>query len=197
MSLVRKSSMGEKKIGADQENRSPSLGPLTAEGKEHSCAPLVCHGRRGVWPYHSPGSYVDSHDPGAGNGFCRCRTRNDPTRAGSGVLSMASGGSKRNCSRKKMLKKGVRSRNVYENIRNSDRMPDGKADIFGDMTRFLQKKAACGGQLEAIGRKGDHRERSKLLAANGQSPAEGKRRRQPIAYPAHPYRRIMTMELVF
>ena len=159
MSLVRKSSMGEKKIAADQENRSPSLGPLTAEGKEHSCAPLVCHGRRGVWPYHSPVSYVDSHDPGAGNGFCRCRTRTDPTREGCGVLSMASGGSKRNCSRKKMLKKGVRSRNVYENIRKCDKMPDKISDIFGDVTQFFKKDAACNAPLGATRRGSDHLQR--------------------------------------
>jgi hypothetical protein len=43
---------------------------------------------------------------------------------------------------KKMLKKDVRSRNVYENKGNNDKMTDEKSDIYVDMTRLLQKKAA-------------------------------------------------------
>ena len=42
---------------------------------------------------------------------------------------------------KKMLKRAVRSRNVYENKGNKDKVPDAKSDIYVDMTRLLQKKA--------------------------------------------------------
>jgi len=35
---------------------------------------------------------------------------------------------------KKMLKRGVRSRNVYENKGNKDKVPDEKSDIYVDMT---------------------------------------------------------------
>ena len=197
MSLVRRSSMREKKIAANQENRSPSLGPLTAEGKEHNRAPLVCHIRRGTWPMNSPGSYVNSLDPRTANRFCRCRAWNDPTRVACGVLSMPLGGLKGNCSRKKMLKKAVRSRNVYENNRNSDRMPDAKSDIFGDMTRFLQKKAAYDAQLEAVGHRSDYRERLRLVAANGQRPGKGERDSWLHIYVTRRYRGMTTFELAF
>ena len=43
---------------------------------------------------------------------------------------------------KKMLKTGVRSRNVYENKETKDKVPDEKTDICVDMTRLLQRKAA-------------------------------------------------------
>ena len=43
---------------------------------------------------------------------------------------------------KKMLQKDERSHYVYENKRNKDKMPDEKTDIYVDMTRLLQKKAA-------------------------------------------------------
>jgi len=39
---------------------------------------------------------------------------------------------------KKMLKKWDRSRYVYENKQNSDKMPGEKSDIYVAMTRFLQ-----------------------------------------------------------
>jgi len=175
VSLVRKSSMKEKTIAANQENRSPSLGPLSVEGKDHSRTTPACHARRGTWPSHRPGSSVDPPDPRAANGFCRCGAANGPIREECGVLSMISGGSKGKGSRKKMLKRAVRSRNVYENIRNSDIMTDGKSDIFGDMTRFLQNIAACGAQLGAIGHRSEYRQSSKLVAANGQRPGEGER----------------------
>ena len=41
---------------------------------------------------------------------------------------------------KKMLKKDVRSRNVYENKGNKDKVPDEKSDIYVNMTRILQKR---------------------------------------------------------
>ena len=69
---------------------------------------------------------------------------------------------------KKMLKKAIRSRNAYENNRNSDRMPDGKSDIFGDMTCFLRKKAACGAPLGAIGHKSEYERTKNLVASKGQ-----------------------------
>jgi len=43
---------------------------------------------------------------------------------------------------KKMLKIYERSRNVYENKRTSDKMPNGKSDIYVEMMRFLQKGEA-------------------------------------------------------
>ena len=43
---------------------------------------------------------------------------------------------------KKMLKRDVRSRNVYENKGNNDKMPDEKTDISVDLTRLSLKKAA-------------------------------------------------------
>ena len=48
----------------------------------------------------------------------------------------------RNSPKKKMLKRGVRSRNVYENKGNKDKGPNEKSDIYVDMTRLLHKKAA-------------------------------------------------------
>ena len=41
-----------------------------------------------------------------------------------------------------MLEKDERSHYVYENKGNKDKVPDGKTDIYVDMTRLLQKKAA-------------------------------------------------------
>ena len=43
---------------------------------------------------------------------------------------------------KKMLQKDERSHNVYENKGSKDKVPDEKTDIYVDMTRLLQKKAA-------------------------------------------------------
>ena len=48
---------------------------------------------------------------------------------------------------KKMLKKYVRSRNVYENKQNMDKMPDEKSGIYVDMTRVLQKNAPYDGHV--------------------------------------------------
>ncbi len=45
--------------------------------------------------------------------------------------------------RKKMLKRYDRSRYVYENKQNMDKMPDEKSGIYIDMTRVLQKNAPC------------------------------------------------------
>jgi len=54
---------------------------------------------------------------------------------------------------KKMLKRGVRSRNVYENKGTEDKVPDENSDIYVDMTRLLHEKAAydrksCGSSAE-------------------------------------------------
>jgi len=73
---------------------------------------------------------------------------------------------------KKMLEKDERSHYVYEKKGNKDKVSNGKSDIYVDMTRLLQRKAAydskscglsaetmrvsllCGWSLEA-GRRGD------------------------------------------
>jgi len=41
-----------------------------------------------------------------------------------------------------MLEKYERTHYVYENKGSIDTLPDGKSDIYVDMTRLLQKKAA-------------------------------------------------------
>ena len=41
-----------------------------------------------------------------------------------------------------MLQKDERTHYVYENKGNKDKVPDEKTDIYVDMTRLLQKKAA-------------------------------------------------------
>jgi len=54
--------------------------------------------------------------------------------------------------RKKMLISYVRSRNVYENKGNSDKMPGEKADFFGNWTNneatFWPPRARKDGQIE-------------------------------------------------
>ena len=49
---------------------------------------------------------------------------------GCAALSMSSGRFGGEYSKKKMLEKDVRSRNVYENKGNTDKMPGKKSDIF-------------------------------------------------------------------
>ena len=52
-------------------------------------------------------------------------------------------------STKKMLPSDVRSRNVYENKGNVDKMSDEKSDIFGNVRRILQKITDSEGQFAA------------------------------------------------
>jgi len=40
---------------------------------------------------------------------------------------------------------------MYENKGNKDKVPDEKTDIYVDMTRLLQKKAACDRKSYGIG----------------------------------------------
>jgi hypothetical protein len=65
---------------------------------------------------------------------CNCKSRQIELRQG-GVTE------------KKMLIYDVRSRNVYENIRNTGIMPDEKSDIYVDTTSILQKSADFDGQF--------------------------------------------------
>ena len=51
---------------------------------------------------------------------------------------------------KKMLIYDDRSRYVYENKQNYDKMPGEMSDIFGKVTRFLQKIADFEGQFALI-----------------------------------------------
>ena len=44
--------------------------------------------------------------------------------------------------KKKMLQKDKRSHYVYEKKGNKDKVSNGKSDIYVDMTRLLQRKAA-------------------------------------------------------
>ncbi|MGD0223785.1 MAG: hypothetical protein ABSF71_15755 [Terriglobia bacterium] len=51
----------------------------------------------------------------------------------------------------KVLMYDVRSRNVYENKQNNDKIPDEKSDIYGKVTRILQKIAHLEGQFATNG----------------------------------------------
>jgi hypothetical protein len=48
---------------------------------------------------------------------------------------------------KKMLIYAVRSRNVYENKGNVDKMTSKRSDIYGNMTQILQKNSGYDGQF--------------------------------------------------
>jgi len=51
------------------------------------------------------------------------------------------------CLQKKMLIYDERSRNLYENKQNHDKMPDEMSDIYVEMTRILQRIAGWEGQF--------------------------------------------------
>jgi len=51
---------------------------------------------------------------------------------------------------KKMLIYIEQSRNVYENKRNMDKITAKKSDIYGNVTRILQKSSGFGGQFSLI-----------------------------------------------
>jgi hypothetical protein len=50
---------------------------------------------------------------------------------------------------KKMLINDVRSRKLYENKQNNDKMSDEMSDIYGNLTWILQKSADLEGQFGA------------------------------------------------
>ena len=53
--------------------------------------------------------------------------------------------------KKKMLVYDVRSRNVYENKQNHDKLSHKKSDIYVELTRILQKIVGLKGQFGASG----------------------------------------------